>query len=163
MWSCVRIRGGMTSVEERWVAACRDPQMLTGSVDYRLDFGLSFPGRWRGKSNFAPCRAALLEKVLGSDWYERIYNDPKSIWLTPERLKRWKDSTAISQTVRDNINRWLDNQDLVRRLSAVGWAKLLQAAYDFELMELFANLWEGCWKQATLWSADQQALLFQVY
>jgi len=149
------------SVEERWILACG----IVGQrgAGYALDFGLCFPGLWRGKSNFSPIRGALLKNLLGESWYERIYSDPKSIWLTPDRFGRWKRSTEIIATIRQNILRWLHSEHLLAKLSAVGWAKLLQAAYDFEIMDLFEQLWDKCNSTLHSFSPDQQALLFQIY
>src|SRR5579871_5638726 len=124
----------------QWVEACRwlrsavladrqhllslssaDPQLDCGTAAISYVFGVCFPGRWRGKTNFSPVRAALLCKQLGSDWYRRIYDDPKAVWLTPETFNVWKSKPEVTRAVADNLQLWVDSEALVGSLSAVGW------------------------------------------
>lgn len=153
-------------VEARWCEACRwlrsSDKFAREVMSYRMAFGLMFPGQWRGKSNYNPTKGALLKTLLGEQWYERIYDDPKAIWLTPERFKKWKQTPEIVSTVSDNLRYWTQlKPELLNGLSAVGWAKLLQVAYDFDLMDQFKVIWTMC--LALPWPPDQRALFFQTY
>lgn len=148
------------TVEERWRGACQMLTLSGRSLDVRLEFGLCFPGMWRGKSNFAPVKASLLKTLLGENWYERIYDDPKAIWLTPGRFQQWKRSPSILSIVSANLTRWISSPQRLDQLSAAGWAKLLQVAYDFELLDLFHILWAKCLANPS-WSPEQKALFFQ--
>jgi hypothetical protein len=126
-------------------------------------FGVCFPGLWRGKSNFSPIRAALLRKLTDDEnWYERIYrDDPKAIWLTPEVFNHWKKQPAVVETMVANLSFWSETQSLSGKLSAIGWAKILQAAYDLALPELLTRIWNRCLSYQ--WSPDELALFYSIY
>lgn len=154
--------------EEEWLKMCdwlRSHPLSDDVLTQRMAFGLSFPCRWRGKSTFNPVRATLLQNILGEDWYEQIYNDPKSIFLTPDTFQQWRQNMTITKAIADNLQYWIDSSHtaiLLTQLSAVGWAKMLQVALDFNLSDSFKLIWDKC-TNLDSWSPDELALFFQIY
>lgn len=148
---------------EKWVQLCRwlRQTIERGRSDLLpFAFGTLFPVIWRGESNFAPIKAKLLRNLLGDNWYERIYTDRKAIILTPEIFRKWQLDRQVVQTVAENLQFWSDSVG-VKSLSAVGICKLLQAAYDFQLTDLFRSIWSLA--TTVKMNPDESALLYQVY
>jgi hypothetical protein len=144
----------------RWNQWLRSNMSIT-TATMRVALGFGIPGVWRGKSHYSPVKAALLQKLLGADWYERMYDDPKSLWLTPATFKTWQQNVKVRQTVADNLHFWLGLPKLLKTLSAIGWGLLLQAAYDFDLIDTFRLLWRTCLELQ--WTPDELAYLYTIY
>lgn len=124
-------------------------------------FSICNPGLWRGKSNFSPVLAALNQKLLGPNWYEQIYEDPLSLWLTHETFQRWQQHPKVRQVIAHNLRLCLDSPKFLSALSVLGWSKLLQSAYDFDHLDLFQHLWKQALQRP--WSPDELALLYSIY
>lgn len=155
----------MDALSSKWSWTCRglrSKALLSHNTAFvRRAFGIFFPGLWRGQSTFSPIRAALLKTLLGDNWYSMIYQDPKAIWFTPEKFEQFRTTPNVVQTMADNLQFWADIGALSESLSAVGWCKLLQAAYDFELLDSFRLLWTRCLQKK--WSPDELALFYSIY
>lgn len=138
-------------------------------------FGTWFPGEWRGRSNFAPLKARLLQSLLGAQWYDDIYiNDPFAIWIVPELFAQWKTNEKAKAEIEQNLafclGTTLAGEAIRTTLNGLGWARLLQAAVDFDLADKAQHILQLALQQTTNSSSSpktkgetEAALLLQIY
>jgi hypothetical protein len=161
-----KVSRGMGDVVRRWSEACGRVRsaMLRGRWDVVPEaFGLLLPGCWRGESTYAPIRAGLLQKLLGPSWYAHIYDDKRALWLLPEEFSKWQVDPQVRRAVQENLALFCRRYVALasQHLSALGWARLVQAAADFELYDLLPELVAAAIKCNP--TPDAQALVLLAY
>jgi hypothetical protein len=161
VFNCYAVEWVRTEMD-RWQERCGK------IVDIRGGFDVLFPMQWIGKSTYAPIKAALLQNLLGQDWYEQLHGvmtdgktDETRFQLAPDEYKQWRNSTAVRMQLSKNLDRILREPALMRSLSAIGFMQLLQTAYDFDIDNYFDHLWKLT--KLLPWSDDELALFHQVY
>lgn len=121
------------------------------------------PTQLRPKTVYSPLLAAAWKAALGVDgdaWYAAVH-PPEQLSLPANRFATWCATPLCRARVHANIL-WLLHRHRLSRgsllASVVHWHRVLQAAYDFHLPQLF-NVVRHAALADRPWNPPQQAIL----
>jgi len=118
-----------------WSAWCRQQRQKSRAT---INLGLWCPQQWHPQSSFSPLKSRLLNDVLSTRWYSLLYGIHHNLLLLPNEMQEWKMNELARATIRENIRYILKHFRI--KISTLGWLKLFESAYAFDLQEEFAQL-----------------------
>jgi hypothetical protein len=111
----------------------------------------------------AAWRAALPSNI-SSSWYKHVHGCKESLTLPGGRFAIWRASQKACAAIASNLM-WL--LERYRKKSSaeqnvLQWHRMLQAAYEFQLPQLFDQITTEC-QTARAWTSDQLALFALIW
>lgn len=154
----------MADEKKGWVEICARIRQTTELLPAKIFdqcLAMGTPTMLRPKSVYSPLKAKDLKALYGDGWYELIHPSDDIMVLPGNRFRDWCGSEEIKQIVAANIT-WVLQQQGKQKKTAAQWYRLLQAAYDFGLPEVFDRLFRSC-LAAQSWSPLEVSLFYLVW